>query len=278
MLNNKFPNHMNYILFHLNLLFYKIGISGGQKKYRRFIILTTARSGSNFLLGMLNAHSQVLAFGELFREKKTIGWDIDPYDRYLQSHRLKRLSQTDPVAFLKNHVFINFPGKIKAVGFKIFYYHAQDESRGHLWGFLRGQNDINVIHLKRMNTLKTMLSLKKAFLTNKWTQTSLEHEERSSISLDYDECLENFNWTHKSQKQFDIFFQNHPKLNVTYEDLASDTDKELARIQKFLGIDYEICKPATIKQSNQILSQAISNYSELKAKFKNTQWEAYFEE
>ena len=278
MLINKFPIQKNYILFHLYLLFYKIGIAGGQKNYRRFIVLTTARSGSNFLLGMLNSHSQVLAFGELFREKKTIGWDIDPYDRYLQSHRLKRLSQKDPVAFLKNNVFTNFPAKTKAVGFKIFYYHAQDESRRHLWKFLRSQNDINVIHLKRMNTLKTLLSLKKAFLTNKWTKTSLEHEERSSISLDYDECLENFNWTYNTQKQYDILFQSHPKLNVTYEDLAKNTDQEMERIQNFLGIDFEVCKPATIKQSNQPLPLAISNYSELKAKFKNTQWEAYFED
>jgi LPS sulfotransferase NodH len=276
--NNKFPDHKNYVLFHLSLFLYKTGLTGGQKKYRRFIILTTARSGSNFLLGMLNSHTQVLAFGELFREKKNIGWDLDPYDRYLQSDRLKKLAQRDPVAFIENKVFRNFPAVKKAVGFKIFYYHAQDESMRHLWRFLRDQNDINVIHLKRMNTLKTMLSLKKAFLTNKWTQTSIEKEERSSISLDYEECLENFNWTQQTQKKYDKFFQNHPKLDITYEDLSNNVDREMERIQKFLGIDYEICTPATIKQSNQTLSQAISNYPELKARFKNTPWEPFFED
>ena len=248
------------------------------KNYRKFIVLTTARSGSNFLLGMLNSHSQVIVFGELFRDKKSIGWDIEPYNSVLQSNRLKITAQNDPVSFLKKNVFINFSPSKKAVGFKIFYYHAQDEQRHLLWNFIQESKDFYIIHLKRKNKLRTLLSLKKAFKTNIWKNTQGIQEEQFAISLDYEECLGNFIWSENIQKQYDDFFEKHCKINVIYEELAQNTEKEMVHIQRFLGLDYEICKLLTKKQSTQPLSQAISNYSELKIKFKGTRWEAFFED
>jgi LPS sulfotransferase NodH len=278
MLKMRFRYYMDWIIFNMSFLLYEIGISGGHKDYRRFIILTTARSGSNFLRGLLNSHSQVIAFGELFRGQKTIGWDLLPYDDFLQSQRLISTAQQDPASFLENTVFKSFPRKTKAVGFKIFYYHAQNESRSNLWRFLKDHKNFYVIHLKRTNTLKTMLSLKKAFITNRWTNTTGAPEEKLSITLDYEECLEHFNWEKNVKNQYDLYFEDHPKIEVTYEDLANNAEREIKRIQSFLGVDYQICKPTTKEQANQQLSQAISNYFELKGKFQGTQWEVFFEE
>ena len=264
--------------FHLRTLALDLGVLGGHSDYCRFIILGTARAGSNFLRGLLNLHSQIIAFGELFRFCDSIGWDLPPYDQYLQSRSLIALMQSDPSRFLEKKVFRRFPKQISAVGFKIFYYHAQDDARRSAWAFLRDQRDLKVIHLKRNNTLRLTLSLKKAHLTDKWTDTTGGEEDNLAIEFDYEECLQAFTQAPEVRKQYDIFFEGNDKIDVFYEDLYSDREREMKRIQEFLGVDYEVVKPSTYKQAKQPLSKAISNYFELKEQFRGTPWEEFFEE
>ncbi len=278
MLNDKLRHYLDWITFQLEALPRQLGIVRGCRDYRRFIILTTARSGSNFLRGLLNAHSQVIAFGELFRDPGAIGWDLPRYDEFLQSPRLRRLAQRDPAAFVEREVFKTFPMQTKAVGFKIFYYHAQDASRRDIWRYLRESRDISVIHLKRNNMLKNLLSLNKAFQTNNWTSTKGTREEKLVLSLDPEECLKHFTWAQNVKQEYDGLFADHSKIDVIYEDLAGDTPGEFARIQRFLGIDLESCKPTTRRQSGQPLSEAVSNYFELKERFKGSPWESFFED
>lgn len=278
MVSGKLRNLRDLSYFHLKTLALDLGVLDGHSDYCRFIILGTARSGSNFLLGLLNSHSQIIAFGELFRSYDSIGWDLPDYDPYLQSRSLTSLMQSDPSRFLEEKVFRKFPKQISAVGFKIFYYHAQDDSRETVWTFLRDQKDIKVIHLKRSHTLRRILSLKKAHKTNRWTNTTGTEEEETAISLDYEECLKAFTEATEIKKQFDIHFEGHHKIDVSYEDLSDDYESEMKRIQEFLGVNYEVVKPSTYKQSNQPLSETISNYFDLKRKFKDTPWEEFFED
>jgi hypothetical protein len=84
--------------------------------------------------------------------------------------------------------------------------------------------------------------------------------------------------TRKWEVEYDQFFNDHPKLDVLYEDLAQDYEREMARIQAFLGVDYQAVKPSTFKQSDQPLSKQIANYFELKKRFIDTPWAEFFEE
>src|SRR5262249_42817629 len=81
---------------------------GGTADYRRFIIVGSARTGSTLLTSLLNAHSQALAFGELFGEEGAIGWDMAPFLDY-QGPRLLALYRSDPIAFLQRKVFRRWP-------------------------------------------------------------------------------------------------------------------------------------------------------------------------
>jgi LPS sulfotransferase NodH len=266
------------IRFQLKNLALDLGIQSGYSDYDRFIILARGRTGSNYLRGLLNAHSQIIAFGELFRFYDSIGWDLPPYDEYLKSPDLISLMQRDPIQFLEKKVFRKFPKQIAAVGFKMFYYHAQNDSRKPVWAFLKDQKNLKVIHLKRNNTLRVVISEMKAMKTNQWTNTTGIEEDNFVTSLDYEECLQWFTRTHEFKKQYDIFFKDHPKIDVSYENLSRNYENEVKRIQEFLGVNYESVKPSTYKQSSQPLSKAISNYVELKEQFKNTPWEEFFEE
>lgn len=272
------PTLKGLICFHLRNLAIALGIRDGHSDYCKFIILTRGRSGSNFLRGLLNSHDQIVAFGELFRSYDSIGWDLPDYDKYLQSRRLKALIQNRPDRFLKEKVFKKFPRQIGAVGFKIFYYHAQNDSRKTVWTFLKNQKDLKIIHLKRNNTLKVLLSLKRAFKTDKWTDITGSGEEDFTVSLGYEECLHEFTWAQEIKKQYDVYFENHHKIDVFYENLSRNYGSEMRRIQEFLGVHYKILEPSTYKQTKQPLSKIITNYFELKKEFKNTPWEEFFED
>lgn len=278
MINKKLRNLANLCRFHFNNLALDLGIQEGHSDYCKFVILGRARSGSNFLRGLLNSHSQIITFGELFRSYDSIGWEFPDHDQYLQYRSLISLMQNDPVRFLEKKVFKKFPKQISAAGFKLFYYHAQDDFRKILWSYLKDQKDLKIIHLTRNNTLRIVLSLKKAFKTDKWTNISGDAEEKLAISLDYEECLKEFIWSHEVKKQYDTYFENHPMIEVFYENLCNNYEGEIKRIQKFLGVPYETVKPSTFKQSTEPLSESISNYFELKEKFKGTPWEKHFED
>jgi LPS sulfotransferase NodH len=278
MIHKKLQNLKNLGKFHIKNIALNTGVLESHSDYCKFIILGKGRSGSNFLRGLLNSHSQIITFGELFRDDDFIGWEFPTYDRYLQSPKIISLRQNQPVTFLKNKVFNKYPKQISAVGFKLFYYHAQDDSRQVVWSFLKEQQNIKIIHLKRNNTLRELLSLRKAFITNKWTNIDGSKDKQLSITLDYQDCLQEFTYSQKIKQYYDLFFKENLKIDVNYEVLSNDYLSEIKRIQDFLEVDYEFVKPSTFKQSAQPLSEAISNYFELKEKFKNTPWEFFFEE
>jgi LPS sulfotransferase NodH len=186
--------------------------------------------------------------------------------------------QRNPSDFLERSIFKKYPVKISAVGFKIFYYHAQDDSRKAVWEYLKNNEYLRVIHIKRKNILKTYLSRKRAEMTDDWANISGNKKDYPAVFLDYEECLRNFTSTRTWESQYDLFFDNHQKIDLYYENLARDYDREMNRVWELLGVDYEPVKPNTYKQATKPLSIAISNYFELKEKFIGTPWEEFFED
>ncbi len=248
----------------------------------KFVVVSQGRSGSNLLLGLLNSHSQVITYGELFRDADAIGWDRPEYGQDSRSSHLVAMRNKNPQKFLATEVFKEYASSVSAVGFKIFYYHAREGYRKSVWRCLQNQQDIKIIHLKRKNMLRTLLSLKKAFLTDQWilnNQDSITEEPKQvTVSLTYEECVEYFNGTQANMNKHDLFFNKHQKIDVFYEELSEDCERERKRVQEFLELEYEHLKPATVKQSYLPLSQSISNYFELKEKFANTPWAIFFED
>jgi LPS sulfotransferase NodH len=251
------------------------GILPGTKEYTRYIILARSRVGSNLLRGLLNAHSQVVAYGELFQFHDQISWAVSGRQR---SDRVLRLFQQEPVTFLEQEVFNKHPKAIRAVGFKLFYYHAQNGNWKVVWEYLRQQPKLHVIHLKRANILKTHLSWTLANKTGAWVKHNNGVEPKPAVSLAYEECLEAFTETRRWESEFEAYFRNHPSLEVVYEDLAADYSEEMRRIQSFLGVSYQEVQPVTQRQARRPLEAAILNYSELKEQFIGTEWETFFEE
>ncbi len=242
--------------------------------YTHFIILGRSRTGSNFLRGLLNSHPQIVTFGELFRNYDTVDW---AYPGYRQTEAMMQQMQSDPVDFLEQEVFGGFPTDIRAVGFKIFYYHAREHGWARLWDHLEATKPLHVIHIKRRNMLKTHISRKRAAQTEVWTDTTGSSHSVGPLTLDYAECLADFERTRAWEAEYDARFADHPFLEIMYEDLARNHVVEMRRVQNFLGVPYQDLKPDTFRQSGETLQQAIANYDELRAQFAGTPWEAFFE-
>ncbi len=261
--------------FYLRGLAMEIGIKKSHTNYQKFILLGRSRTGSNYLRGLLNSHSQVIVFGELLKNDQNIEWGMDGYP---SQGRALQIMQTQPVQFMEKFVFGKHPPHIQAVGFKLFYYHAQQNLLKPVWEYLRQNKEIRVLHIKRRNILRTHLSRQRAELTDRWANVNGSIEKEEPITLSYEKCLEDFVQTRKWEEEYDAFFADHPMREVVYEDLIASPEQELAAIQNFLGLRFELLRPGTFRQSARPLSQVIANFTELKERFANSPWESFFRE
>jgi LPS sulfotransferase NodH len=258
----------------------ELGLQAAGSDYARFIILGRSRVGSNLLRSLLNAHSQIEVYGELFRSRESLDFD---HLNSLQAEEALQLFQQQPVEFIQTKIFRSYPTRLKAIGFKIFYYHAAvgDWTAGWpyaVWPYLEAETELRVLHIKRRNILKTHLSREKAQVTNSWVNQTGQAEKPVSIPLDYEALKADFEQTRAFEADFDGRFAHHPLHEVIYEELAADYAGVMGPVQAFLGVKPEPVAPSIYKQSSQPLSEAITNYDELKTRFQGTEWASFFEE
>lgn len=225
------------------------------KDYKRFIILTRARTGSNMLLAMLKSHPNIYAKGEIFRNLN--GRDMEE---------------------VLNDIFSPQPKYIKSVGFKIFYYH---QSGTELWQMLKEMQDLYIIHLKRSNTLRTLTSRKIAGKQDIWLQTSNYNDvnvKEKRVKFSFEELEEGFRLNKKWEDEYEAMFSDHKLITLKYEDIVDNPDTEFAKVTNLLNLKFSSPKVYTIKQNPESLSNLIVNYKVLKKQFSGTKWQSYFED
>ena len=164
--------------------------------HRRFKILSRARSGSNLLISHLRNHGNLKIYVELFNLNSL---SDDDMVAALNNH----------VRYLEKHIYRDYPASVNMVGFKMFYDHAKRRSlledlppythralkkrvdsfkryvKSHydidelthrleqVWNYLRDDTALKIIHLKRRNKLETLLSLKRAYISNEWEKNDM---------------------------------------------------------------------------------------------------------
>ncbi|MDJ0510395.1 MAG: Stf0 family sulfotransferase [Crocosphaera sp.] len=253
----------------------------GHKNYNKFIIVGNARTGTTFLQELINSHSQAICLGELFNPKITSPRWLSEY--FLGSN-VDVFWEKAPIKFLRQDVFRRVPKEIRAVGFKMTYAQGKTEQENwqNVLPYLIDLKHLKVIHIKRNNKLESHLSIKIARQTKRWHKlektTGKDDKNEISFSLDYQECLNYFTNIKNLEQEYDVMFKNHDTIEITYEKIAHNYQEQMGLIDKFLGLEYEVPIPNTYKIQKKPLSKAISNYFELKEKFKATPWYEYFTE
>lgn len=227
--------------------------------FQRFIVLSRSRTGSNMLLSFLNSHPNIHAEGEVF-------------------NRLNGRSYRE----ILSRVFADQPSRILAKGFKIFYYHPLDDDSCAIWQDLAALDNLRVIHLKRKNILRTLISRKIAGYHDIWVDKATDCndnvDKRKAVSFSPKELRRGFEQTRQWEASGAQRFAGHPLLSVYYEDLARQPEAVFSKITDFLGVSYARPKTALKKQNPERLRDLLVNYRELKEAFSGTEWQEFFEE
>jgi len=278
----------------------------GKPVNSKFIILTSHRSGSTWLRSLLSKHKNITMGSELFNLYAIEPAELDRLllnpPLYLESFLLqKQLPKIETIGF---KIFYTQATKVQllpeyysALGLKepgdvmtnritpLQDYINQNfdkeniiKSFEEVWSKLIDDKELKVIHLKRRNKLKQLVSLRKAWMSDEWIHRKHDAgKDLDSFSLSYEECLDFFELYTSREREFDKKFGHHQMLSLYYEDFIRDKENRLLEIQKFLGVPLRSNLVSSLrKQNTKPISASISNYEELQKAFRASKWESFF--
>lgn len=240
---------------------------------KKFIILASQRTGSNYLQWLLNSHRDIFVGGEIF----------NPNPRHVVENvnipqSLIDIKDTDPETYLNHYYRHCTERSVGFIGFRMFYGHGEN-GKGTVWDIIKNIPHLKIIHLQRRNLLKQFLSLKLAEKTSRWLRKETDQPvDYEPISLDPIECKRFFRRQQRKRDHVILFFRNIKIMDCFYEDLAESPDAETGKVLKFLGLKPVALSCDLAKLNTKRLSETIGNYHQLKNQFKETDWETYFED
>lgn len=231
-----------------------------------FVVLTTNRSGSEWIISTLNNFQDVSAHGELFLPKPRIlaeKWDKDfAYTRFFET-KFKNWTVRPFSVFSYLNTLYSMPGK---VGFKLMYKQLglYPEILAY---FIKHR--ISVLHLVRHNHLDVMLSYAvKAKIGRAHLLVGQSAPDKLQVELDARNLVRQFTWLQKQQNfaRKILVWSRLPHLEVTYEDVARDQNHYFQLIGDFLSINAREQMPKSpltrIRKGEH--RDIISNYDQVK--------------
>lgn len=229
----------------------------GSREYKKFVVISDSRTGSTLLMHFLNSHPEIICLGEEFK--------------YLKESSCREIW---------NRIFHKRPKSVNWVGFKLFYFHPSSGNDNEVWDFIEKDKEIVIIHLTRINILRSYVSKQVGLKTRMWTENIKKPnnitKDDKLIRLDFDGCKENFESVANYRDQTEQRFKTHKVIAMIYEDLAQSKQKTMDKVFQELGVaDFKVSTNMK-KQNPESLKELVVNYSEIKDRFKNTEWEFLF--
>ncbi len=228
---------------------------------QKFVILTSARSGSNMLKSLLDSHPHVECLGEIFNPAYGPGY-ANWSKRSSVRRLLGRLAHDHNVERYLD--FISTKASTKTVlaarGFKVMY-----PGQFHRCGIFPRywqEHDFKVVRLTRRNLLRRYVSAKIASIENIWSAK----ENRGmdiKIKVDIEDLHYHLLRMETLNKSIDALAREFPHLFVDYEDLIEDQACSMRRIFQFLGTDEGIAaeiRASTARQNSGPLQAIVENY------------------
>lgn len=226
----------------------------GHTAYEKFAIVAHARTGSNYLYAGLNTSASIKTYHEIFAaHNREIGRDFDKIFTNIIEPKSK---------------------DIKAVGFKVFYYHLTEEE----WKKFLSYQGIKIIHLTRENKLRTIVSLDIAFKTDIWSAKDVKSTKRTSVIVDTADLIARIEKIESDENKTRQRFLNHRITELVYESMVEHPIKTFSHLSDFMGIhDIDPHGIAIKKQNPEKLSTLIENYEEVVECLSNSRFSSYLE-
>lgn len=244
----------------------------------KFVVLTTNRSGSVWLMSTLNSLPNVTAQGELFLPRPRVSerrWDSDfARPRFIETKPAGLALRPFSVFSYLNDLY-NTPG---SVGFKLMY--AQLGLYPEILLYLIRYR-IRVVHLVRQNHLDVVLSYAvKAKIGQAHVLAGQSAPEDIRVELDTENLIKRLAWLQKKQgiARKLLSWCRLPHLEVAYEDLLRD-QAHFHLIWDFLSLKPEehMPEPTLVKIRRGGHRDVISNYDQVKAVLANSKFAGLLE-
>lgn len=240
----------------------------------KFVVLTTNRSGSVWVMSTLNSLQNVTAQGELFLPRPRVAdrrWDSDfAHPRYIET-RPKGLKIRPFSVFSYLNDLYETPG---SVGFKLMY--AQLGRYPEILAYLI-KHRIRVVHLVRRNHLDVVLSYAvKAKLGQAHLLSGQSAPDELRVDLDNDRLINRLNWLQKKHTVARklLKWSRLPHMEVAYEDLLCDPEHYFRLVWDFLAIGSEedVPKSNIVKIRKGDHRDVIRNYDAVKEVLANSKF------
>ena len=244
------------------------------ERNRKFLVLTTPRSGSAWLISVLNNVDGVSAYGGIFIQKKREEgdeeWDSDfAYPRFIEA--TPKGARARPFSiFSYLDTLYNKPG---VVGFKLMY--CQLMRYPELLGYFI-YHQIPVIHLIRRNHLDVLISRAMMRKTKQAHPLSDQPEfHQLQVELDPENLVKGIRIRHRNILIVRnlLRWSRLSHLEVVYEDLVQNPSS-FQRICDFLAVKSREKLPQSrlVKIQKRGHADVISNYREVKEVLAGTQF------
>ncbi|MBV7331936.1 hypothetical protein KFU94_27640 [Chloroflexi bacterium TSY] len=262
-----------------------------------FVLFTTQRSGSTWVIDTLNRVGTIAAYGELLLRQSRV-WDAgsDDYPRLIDypcgRDALRRLPSIRPLktfayldglygkkdvqkkGTLQEHDSSRNVPITRAVGFKLMYSALRQYPE--VWLYLHWRK-VRVIHLIRQNVLDILLSkrlveasglahLQAHADSDRANSQGNEPKIPITVYLDPATIINELKWLRNKNRWMMhlLRYSGLPFLEVTYEALTSTPDR-FTSILSFLGADIDYHKPTSTLQKirKAPYAETIRNYKEI---------------
>lgn len=252
-----------------------------------FMIVFAARSGSTFLISMLNQHDNIMCYPEVL-QKKTPDQQKAFLEGMVRGDKVEKLDGRRRIWRTCRNRAPMFPlYELKAlfhtpdwVGLKTQLGQISDRAQ---FRAIAEENQFRIIQLSRRNPVATAVSALNAHrLKQKFSHHNAKEagERLGALHIDkheFDQMLRKREAAKARMSQF-VSSIKTPVHRCYYEDLLADRGQFLSGIFDFLDVPMEHVdyKDIIFKNTPKSLDQAILNYDEIRTAYTATEYEKYF--
>jgi LPS sulfotransferase NodH len=225
----------------------------------KFVIMGLPRSGTTYLMTLLNAHKDVFCSGEQFNPHAIVGIKGD------NRTELDEVLERDfaPIGHMERFFAENAGPENKRVGFKFMIGHNIKVLR-----YIAQETNLRLIYLHRDNKLAQISSLLKALETKKWAQVGPKPTDDVKIKAGVRKISQHWH----EYETFDFLFESwfdylpHRRIKLEYREMFLPDFNE--RICNFLGVETDPDMTSELtKQSDNTIIDRFTNKGDIRNYF-----------
>ncbi len=233
------------------------------RDYQRFVMLSYGRTGSTYVMRQFDNRPDTVMLSELFHP--------NPDERAPAQGRCWE-DGSNSWDFVCDNVYVDYPETVRAVGFKLFYFHARKGPEElAIWPGIAGDSAMKIVLLERENVFAGFVSEQRARATQVW-HPRLGHEQYyAPVEIVVDPAAaEKYLQVNMNRRGWGTdFAKGHAVFRMSYEDMVADSTTTLRNMAGFLGLPAEDWLPAEfLKGSADRDMTRISNLGEVTAMLK----------